>query len=137
MAKLYVVKSSKMIIGLNIMGPLSTPTAMEYKDVLEMVSRGYDIYEVNPKDSREQIKLSKSNVNTVKFKNSRATGVLQRKLNKEFQEMEKPVVVGVVKNDDTQVVITKHHDKVKKEEAKKNNNEDSEVKVSTPDNFVK
>ena len=134
MAKLYTVASSKPIIGLGIYGPLSTPTPMVYNDVLEMVTHKYDVYEVNPADYTEKVKVTISNINTITFKNSRAVSLRNRKRNREIQEMSKPVVVSTVKTETEQVVVTKQNDKNKKED---NKNNKSEVKVSTPDAFKK
>ena len=135
MEKLYIVKSRKMILGLDLMGPLTTPTHIDEHDVLNMVNRGYDIWAVNPKDHSEQIKLTSHNVRRVTFSNSRAAGVRQKKINRDFQDLDKPVVVSVVKNEEETFTVTKQNDKPKKEEKKKE--EHKEEKITSPDAFEK
>lgn len=136
MEKLYIVKTRKMVLGLGIMGPLTSPVRIEDRYVLDMVSRGYEVWAVNPKDTTEQIKLTPRNVKSITFKNTRATGVRQRKTNKEFQDIEKPIVVGVVSDGNENVTISKQNDNKKKEDKKKNNSQEEE-KITAPDAFEK
>ena len=99
MTNLYTVESNREILGLGgIYGPLSEPTAIPYNDVLQMVRLGYKIYQVNPKDPTEKVKVTIKNINTIRFSNSRAMAVNKRKLNREIQEMGKPIMADVVRN---------------------------------------
>ena len=50
MKKLYTVDSVCNIPGIGITGPLSTPMKMDFQNVLEMVKKGYVVYEHNPQD---------------------------------------------------------------------------------------
>lgn len=136
MDKLYIVSTPKAIIGMDGMqGPLTTPTKMKFADVLEMVRKGYVIYEVNPHNHNEKVKVTVNNIHNIKFKTSRSMGAIQRKLNRELQEMEKEMIVDVV-NKDKKETDTKP---VAKEQKKQNENKpDVQVEaVMAPDNFRK
>lgn len=118
MEKLYIVTSRKNIIGMDdIQGPLTTPTIMKFNDVLEMVRKGYGIYQVNPYNHDEKVKVTISNINNIKFKTTRSSNTIQRKLNREIQEMNKPVFIDVVSKG-----------KKVSEEKKQNKQNETEVK---------
>ena len=51
MIKKYTVESRGIIPGIGISGPLTTPTAMEFNDVLKMVKSGMVVYQHNPYNS--------------------------------------------------------------------------------------
>ena len=143
MDKLYTVASTKPIYGMGkIQGPLTTPSKIDFADVLEMVRKGYDIYQVNPVDHSEKVKVTISNINNITFKNTRSTTTLQRKLNREIQELNKPMIVDVVSKDTKSVefVETKVDNKQQKDSNKNKQNEnkkDNVEKISTPDTFTK
>ena len=141
MVKLYTVDTPKVIIGMyDIQGPLTTPSKMEFANVLEMVRRGYKIYQVNPYDYNEKVRVTVSNINSIKFKTTRAANVAQRKLNQEIQDMDKPMMVDVVSKDKetTENIKSteKDHGKNNKHNEGKNVNKLPEgEKITTPDNF--
>ena len=129
MGKLYTVATPRNIIGMaDIVGPLTTPSEMKFNDVLEMVRLGYEIYQVNPYNYSEKIKVTISNINDIKFKSSISMALSQRKLNREIQEMGKPIVVETVKK----VKETK-----KKETEENNQTTNDPEKIIKPDGFTK
>lgn len=143
MEKLYTVASAKPICGMGgIQGPLTTPSKIKFNDVLEMVRKGYEIYQVNPVDHSEKVRVSISNINDIVFKNTRSATTMQRKLNREIQNLNKPMYVDVVKKDTKSVVETekKTENKQQKETNKNKEKENENVsveKVNTPDAFTK
>lgn len=139
MEKLYVVESPRTIIGMgDIQGPLTSPSKMEFANVLEMVRRGYKIFQVNPYDHSEKVRVTVSNINNIKFKVTRSKSCTQRKLNREIQEMNKPILVDVVSKD-TKVNENKN---ANKDQGKQNKQNDVKVnveveKVDQADDFTK
>lgn len=133
MKKLYTVATVDEIIGLNIQGPLTTPTKMEFNNVLQMIQRGYTVYEHNPKDLTEKVLVNTSNINSITFKNSRADALSRRELNKTLIEESKPTYVEPIaskKQKSKKVGVTDSTENTKKEE--QTNTPD---KVSKPDDF--
>lgn len=137
MNKLYTVASIAPIVGLSdIMGPLRTPTKMEFHDVLTMVKRGYVIFEHNPVDPIEKVRVDQDNINSITFKNTRASALERHALNKAMIEDATPVYVEP---------IVKEKKKEEKRESKKEEKleiEDTKdptkkaEKVSSPDDFT-
>ena len=140
--ELYTIKSARPIECLGgIQGPLTTPTSIKFNDVLGMVRKGYEVYKHNPHDLKEKVRVTLTNINTIKFKRSREEATSQRLLNRSIQEMDKPVIKEVVKKDVKQYDVDEMNvndlkpvDVVTKNKSKK---ETKEVKVSKPDDFSK
>ena len=129
MKKLYIVETRQPIYGLDgIVGPLTTPTEISFKNVLEMVNRGYIIYQVNPYDVNEKIRVTKSNINTIRFTVSRSRAALQQKQNRENLELIKPLNFSNQESTVEERVVVKENNA-------KNNNVDK--KVTKPDKFTK
>ena len=134
MSKLYIVTTPKTIIGMSdIMGPLTTPSEIEFAAVLEMVRLGYDIYQVNPYDYNEKIKVTLSNIHNIKFKSSISMAFSQRKLNREIQEMDKPIMVDVLTKEQKE----KETVEMSKDRKEKKNKEVEPEKIVKPDDFSK
>ena len=144
MNKLYVITTPKNIIGMDdIQGPLTTPTPMKFNNVLEMVRRGYEIYQVNPYNHSEKVKVTISNINNISFKISRSAAMSQKKLNREIQEMNKAMVVDVVVKENKNIINEKPENiNIKQNENKKENksgvkSEPTQEKLTKPDEFRK
>lgn len=141
MKELYTIESPRPIHCLGgIQGPLSTPTQLSFNDVLYMVKEGYVVYKHNPHDIKEKIRVTKSNINNIKFRRTREIATSERLLNRSIQEMDTPVEKKVVKQ-----VEVKHHE-VEEMDVKdlepvdvvtKNKKESKKIKVSKPDAFKK
>ena len=67
MINLYTVDTPREIIGMNINGPLTTPTPMEYHNVLKMVKAGYTVYQHNPFNLNEKVKVTIRNINNIVY----------------------------------------------------------------------
>ena len=143
MEKLYTVTTPATIIGMDdIMGPLTTPSKMNFADVLDMVRRGYEIYQVNPYDNSEKIRVNISNINSIKFKTSISDATIQRKLNREIQEMNKSMLVDVVSKETKVESVDNNVEKPEKDYTKNKQNEnkknsDTAEKITKPDSFTK
>ena len=147
MKKIYVVDDNKDIIGMdNIVGPLTTPTVMKFIDVLEMVKKGYNIYQVNPYNHSEKVKVTLNNIHNITF-SGRSAATTQKMLNRSIQAMEKGMVVNVVEhstNDSNKKnTSNKNENKTsdlidKKENKNKAENETvKDEKLTAPDAFTK
>jgi hypothetical protein len=124
-----------------IQGPLTTPTKFKFGDVLEMVRMGYKIYQVNPYDHNEKVRVTVTNINDIKFKTTRSKSCVQRKLNREIQEMNKPILVDVITKESktTDNKTAKENVKQNKHNDFKSNDDvstDAE-KIDKPDDFTK
>ena len=97
MAKLYTIETAKPIACLgNIQGPLTTPTALNFTDVLNMINKGFVIYEHNPAKIGEKVRVTKANIKNIVFPTSRAKAGAERALNREVRMMEQPLAGGIV-----------------------------------------
>ena len=98
--KLYTIASNGPISCLaGIQGPLTTPTKMEFIDVLNMVKKGYAVYEHNPSDTTEKVRVTINNINSIKFTSSRIAAVNRRNSNEEKQAISDSMKVAVVNKD--------------------------------------
>ena len=66
--KLCVVLADGRIPELGgIIGPVAVPTKIAYSSIVSMLNRGLPVYEVNPKNVIERVRLTFRNVNAVNF----------------------------------------------------------------------
>lgn len=124
MIRLYVIETKKPIECLGgIQGPLTTPTHIDINDVIDLVRRGYEVYQVNPDNSKEKVRVTINNLKSIKF--SRSETVLQRLITREINKGNKPMMVNKVSKNDTDEKVedttlknkkinTEHNDKGKK-----------------------
>lgn len=145
MEKKYIVTSPRVILGLGIQGPITTPIKIDFNNLLRMIRTGYEIYQVNPYDPSEKVRVTISNMHTITFKNTRPQVVKREIENKKNQLIDKRLLVNVVphttqtQNDNKPVEEKKDE---KKQDNKyndfKNKNNSTEVeKVTKPDTFTK
>ena len=136
--KLYIITTPREIPCLGgICGPVSTPVQLERNDVVNLVKKGFEIYQCNPYDTSERVRVTRGNINTITFSRTRAAVTSQRMLNRSIQDMEKPIVADVVKKDTNK---EKEEYKNKSSETKKTNETKSSkdnTKIVTPDDFTK
>lgn len=68
MKKLIVVKSiGRLPIYGGISGPITNPTLMKETDIISLINNRKDVYEVNPYNNEEIIKLTRTNYNKINF----------------------------------------------------------------------
>lgn len=129
MIKLYTVTDHLPIIGMDIRGPLSTPVTMKESHVIDMIRRGYHVYQHNPGDKKEKILLTLSNYTSVKF--NRGFGYANRKLNRELQEEVASKIIDVVHKNEVKkekpVVVVE--EKTKDQEVKNNKKDEKSSKT--------
>ena len=145
MDKLYTVTTPGPIPGLdNIVGPLTTPMRLSKINVLEMLKNNYEVYEHNPSNKTEKVRVTRYNINSIKFNSNRAVSTSKRKLNRSIQEMSKPVMVEPVKKEEKSYNNYNNNNKKnknfnKKDEKLQNNvsttPEVVEEKIETPTSF--
>ena len=67
--KLVIIKASCIIPELGgISGPVTTPTSLPVKKILQLINGHKLVYEVNPANYKETVKLTIRNVREVNFK---------------------------------------------------------------------
>lgn len=143
MEKLYTVTSVLPIPALdNIVGPMTTPTKFDQQDVLWMLKNGYEVYQHNPFKKSEKVKVTRANINSIKFNGTRESATAERLLNRSIQEMDKPLNTPVIKKNEaqkSQPTQSKQNTAPKKNdtETKEKKDDTKETKVSTPDDFKK
>lgn len=135
MRKLYTIASERPIACLGgIQGPLTTPTPIGYEDIITMITKGYVIYQHNPVKLTEKVRVTRANVNSIKFETTRAKAAAERALNKEIQQMATPVDKLVKKA--TEIKNAEKNPKAKEETTEKTEAVLPE-EVSKPDVFQK
>ena len=129
MIKKYTVESSGKIPGLGIFGPLTTPTKMEFLDVLKMVKSGMVVYQHNPYNVNEKVRVTIRNINNIEFNISK--GVSETNKRKDAIQKAKSAYVDTVHKVNS--------DDNSKQNYYKNNNTNKEKnkqqQVTKPDEF--
>lgn len=92
MRKLYTVATPKEIPCMGgIQGPMTEPVSMKFDDVLEMVCRGYEVYQHNPHKLSEKKLVTKRNIDNITFETSKAEAISEKAVIKEMQTLNKPM----------------------------------------------
>ena len=85
-ANLYTVADPRPIAYLDgISGPITHPTYIEEDVVIKMVRDGFTVYQHNPYNHNEKVKVTRMNFNSINFKTSRVEGLKRRALNAEIR----------------------------------------------------
>lgn len=111
-----------------IHGPLHTPSPLTYREIITLINNGIDVYEVNPKNRSQKVKLTAFNAVKENFTTNKEVQVVSSFIKdaKEKAEDNKPVVKTVK----TEVV----KEQVNKPEAEiKNEAKDKSDAVLKPD----
>ncbi|GEM_PF-5882393 len=133
MGRYFTIASAMPIKALgDINGPLTTPVQIPYADILDMLRKNYVIYEHNPVNKAEKVRVTIDNVNNVKFTTSRYDALLLKEANLEMQELSKPLGNIIKENKVEQRVNSSKNINSKKADS----NSDS-VEVILPDAFTK
>lgn len=142
MKDLYTIETKKSIDCLGgIVGPLTTPTQIEFNDALRLVAKGFKMYKHNPHDLTEKVLVTRANINSIKFTRTREEATSKRLLNRSIQDMDKPLVKEVV-NKEVVKVETSEVEKIpvvtkERKDSTKKNETNKEEKVTKPDGFSK
>lgn len=146
MRRLYTIASAGLIdTAGGIYGPLTTPTVFDVDTVVNMVRRGIEVYQHNPSNPTEKIRVTTKNVNTIVFKTTRADAVIRRNLNmsvREKGEDRTPDTTNVERKNQQQNNNDKKNIKNNKENVtieinKDQNQKDNKEEISKPDDFSK
>lgn len=96
-SKLVTIESPGKIPTLgDIVGPIRTPSRLSIDTIIELINAGKVVYEVNPKNINEKVRLSRLNVYKTNFNSTIKSAV----------EMQKKVVKEIVVKTNTKPVIT-------------------------------
>ena len=89
---LYTVLDARVIDCLGgICGPIQHPTEMAESDVITMVRNGFTVFQHNPHNLREKVKVTRTNFNSIVFKTTRSDGYKSRSLNTQLRNEAKKV----------------------------------------------
>ena len=111
-----------------IHGPLHTPSPLTYREIITLINNGIDVYEVNPKNRSQKVKLTAFNAVKENFATNKEVQVVPSLIKdaKEKAEDNKPITKAVK----TEVV----KEQVNKPEAEiKNEAKDKSDAVLKPD----
>lgn len=80
-----------------IHGPLHTPSPLTYREIITLINNGIDVYEVNPKNRSQKVKLTSFNAVKENFTTDKEVQVVPSLIKdaKEKAEDNKPVVKTV------------------------------------------
>lgn len=133
MGRYFTIASALPIKALgNINGPLTTPVQIPFADVLDMLRKNYVIYEHNPVNKAEKVRVTIDNVNNITFSTTRYDALLLKEANLEMQELSKPLNNIIEENKVEQRINSSKNIN----SGKANSNSDS-VEVILPDAFTK
>lgn len=133
MGRYFTIASALPITALgNINGPLTTPVQIPFADVLDMLRKNYVIYEHNPVNKAEKVRVTIDNVNNITFSTTRYDALLLKEANLEMQELSKPLNNIIEENKVEQRINSSKNIN----SGKANSNSDS-VEVILPDAFTK
>lgn len=80
MNKLITIESTGPIKMMgNINGPISTPCSVSTTVIIDLLNSGKVVYEVNPKNHAEKVRLTRLNVNSNNFPTNNTSKVDSRK----------------------------------------------------------
>lgn len=97
---LYTVLDARVIDCLGgICGPIQHPIEIAESDVITMVRNGFTVYQHNPHNLREKVKVTRLNFNSIVFKTTRYDGYKSRSLNTELRNEAKKVSAPAPKKD--------------------------------------
>lgn len=69
MTKLCLIKTNKIVPELyNMSGPFFNPVELTVEQITSMINRGVPVYEVNPYNKKETLRLNRFLANQVNFK---------------------------------------------------------------------
>lgn len=137
MRKLYTIETNGPIRGLDgITGPLTTPTMLETDDVIKMLRQKYVIYQHNPVDLKEKVRVTLTNVQSINFKTTRAEATKERLHIRSVQRAESPMTVDVVKKEESSYnnnnnAYYNKHDKKNKHNNYQNNQQNNQAQTDT------
>lgn len=138
--RLYTVADGRIVPGLGIKGPITTPTEMEITDVLKMVTSKYEVYQHNPYNNNEKVRVTLTNLRSIEF--SMADGLKAVKATEKKNKEKKDYTVEVVhkdQNNNDNNYNGKKKDKHNKGRYEDNNQavDEREERVNKPDAFEK
>lgn len=68
-SKLVTIESyGKISVLGGLMGPITTPCRLDTNTIIALINSGKIVYEVNPNNMAEKIRLNRLNINSVNFK---------------------------------------------------------------------
>ena len=111
--KLVVVKDSGPIPELNfVCGPILVPTKIDLKVIIKMIGNGRSVFECNPYNTDDQVKLELTNVKNNNFETQATKPVVES-----VKENEKKEVVNEPEKNESSVEEKKSTENVTEEKA--------------------
>lgn len=91
MAKYTIATIGEIPLLGNLSGPITTPIELNIQDVVRLLNDGVVLYQVNPYDKNEKVRVTFDNYTTISFTRKRAAITSNRLLNRSIREMEAPI----------------------------------------------
>lgn len=113
-----------------IHGPLHTPSPLTYREIITLINNGIDVYEVNPRNKSEKVKLTSTNAIKENFSNIKEVQVVPSLIQEAKKKAE--LSESVVKTVNTEVVKPKT---VKPETEVKDDAKEKSDAILKPDFF--
>ena len=97
----YYTIETPMPIGClgGISGPIKKPVIIDPTNVLELVKRGFVVYEHNPYFTKEKVQVTRTNYNKITFKITRVAAIKKKRLNREIQKDSREETKNATKNE--------------------------------------
>lgn len=125
MAKYIIATTGEIPLLGNISGPITTPIELSIADVVKLLNAGVSLYQTNPLDKNDKVKVTFDNYTTITFKRKRAAITNDRLLNRAMREMEEPIVP---KYKDGKEKVKEEVKKENKQQQNTNNNQKKDNK---------
>lgn len=113
-----------------IHGPLHTPSPLTYREIITLINNGIDVYEVNPRNKSEKVKLTSTNAIKENFSNIKEVQVVPSLIQEAKKKAE--LSESAVKTVNTEVVKPKT---VKPETEVKDDAKEKSDAILKPDFF--
>lgn len=123
MNKLVIVKSGGSLpIRGGINGPITSPTSLDVKEIVTLLNKFKEVYEVNP-HTGEQIRLTRVNCATENFKKVVVPKIVSVSEKKEELPQKKDDIVSKTATEEVKPVVPAVKEQPKKEDMKRIDND--------------
>ena len=103
MRRLYTIETPGLTLASvgGIKSPLLVPTEMDPDDIIRYVRKGAVVYQHNPVDKSEKVRVTPQNVMMIEFSTTKSQAVRKRIALREMHELEKSMKTGIQRKVDT------------------------------------
>lgn len=87
MPKYIILDNREIPLYGGVCGPLSTPISIDKRTLIDLLQDGYTIYQVNPYDKNDKVKVTLDNYSNILFKRKRASVTSDRLVVRSVQDI--------------------------------------------------